>query len=974
MFNLTPIERSIRDAASSTGLVGSVSERFGLMPTMAPSAALPASLAFVDDLVAELPTLFRRGRVCKRLIELPVVGEADIAKLEREEMLRLSMAFGFMTYSFRYAWEHGRERLIHGGEQWSAAPVTCPDDQFAPTAGTISRIRPNVLVPWRQLAKAMGRDQYCFEADFFTRNFRLSNGTYQAPEQVGQDGCELLFRMFANETERTFFLGVQEITAKFNCIPALVAMQRAMASGDHDGVVVAVDTITALWQNVVEDVFMRFDTRIDPAEWAATVGTWTASPFAERDGFSGMFFPAFHMLDVLLGRVRYRSLMGRLITHTRGELLPAWQKLFVAIGEADLRSYCDAHGQTHPHLLGALIRLQDAYQHFFLVHRRKVFAFEYQGIVTGRNSTNAGIAVDIKDRTVESVFSLATWNQIDDLLLESGIERPLERMAPAEKCPFSGAAKLAEDAPKSFPPPVAMRCPFSGATKPPPAPEPKVGAPLPDWRPLASDDGIHGIVLDALPVTPQVGDRVALWLDAEGTHRVEGDFLGPLASPYQVRTKAPITELHRIEVLRGLFARKPGTGARAEHTREAPVLVLAQGRHAALATTLAPHARRELFIVVEGDEAERDVLAARGVPLHTIAITPRLGAISAEDVSAACAQAPATLQSLRDDVLIYISGDPDFVKRANAWIEAAFVQPLQSVTEYLAELRLSKRYRPIVQAGAPAFDGTTIMYPWDVLGARRYPLRVVLGGRVLDLTQFQALHYGGTPILRMVAGTDITAEFSRAHPDGQVNMPEVHTVASFHVPAGLEKVTQLAFIIARSANVLGLLDSMLGPYRNSPRPRTQRLCRVLEALDIETLWSRALAKACGTDIHPGVQQALRANHARSLAVLESTLHQREMKDLTGTFALEYTNLYENVLQNLVRGLRDSLTSTGKIDKEALRLCFDRHIQILLDRNATTKVEREAPSERLLPSAPESTRELHSERLIQAAPESSRSIN
>jgi len=795
----------------------------------------------------------------------------------------------------------------------------------------------------------MGRETPCFEGDFFTRNFRVVEGAYRGGESVGQYSCELLFRMFANDTERVFFLGVQEVTARFNCIPALIRMQRAMAQGDHDGVVTAVDDITALWHEVVEDVFMRFDTRIDPADWAATVGTWTASPFPGRDGFSGMFFPAFHMLDVLLGRVRYDSVMGKLIAHTRGELLPGWRDLFVAIGEADLRTYCDAHGRAHPELMRALFRLQDAYQHFFLVHRRKVFAFEYQGIVTGRNSTNAGIAVDIKDRTVESVFSLATWNEIDDLLLASGTERPLERLTRGGKCPFSGGA-LADDAPKRFPEPVATRCPFaSAATKAAATTEPEIPE-LPSWRPLpaSADFDVHGIELESLPVPPRVGDRVALWLDPNGARRLEGDFMGPLAPPYAVRTPEPVREIHRVELLRGLFARRPGEGARARQTSDAPVLVLAQGRHSVLATTLAPHVRRELFVVVEGDPAEREIVASRGVPREAVAVAHSLQDLSLEQASIACGHPASALRELRDKVLVYVSGSPEFVKRANSWLQAGLLEPHEPIAEFLSDLRLSKRYRPLVQAGPVAADERAVMYPWDVVGARRYPLRVVLDGRVLDLTEFQALHYGGTPILRMLAGTDVTAEFSRAHPNGQIRMPRVYDVASFQIPEGLEHITKLAFIIARSANVLSLLDEMLMPYRNSPRNRTQRLCRVLEALDIETLWSNAFARACGADIQPGVQAALRANHATALAVLESTLRGREMTDLSATFAADYMGLYENVLQNLVRGLRESVPAPGKpVDMATLGLCFYRHVQLLLERNATTKVTLDLPSERVL---------------------------
>jgi hypothetical protein len=169
-------------------------------------------------------------------------------------------------------------------------------------------------------------------------------------------------------------------------------------------------------------------------------------------------------------------------------------------------------------------------------------------------------------------------------------------------------------------------------------------------------------------------------------------------------------------------------------------------------------------------------------------------------------------------------------------------------------------------------------------------------------------------------------------------MPDVHAVATFVVPKGMEKITRLAFIIARSANVLSLIDDQLVPYRDDVRSRTQRLCRALEALDVETLWSSALASACGMVIQPTVQQALRSSHARSLAALESSLRATTMPDLSSSFAVQYTGLYEDVLQNLVRGLRESVTSSNKpMDRVTLRRCYQRHVQILLEHSTVARV-------------------------------------
>jgi hypothetical protein len=262
----------------------------------------------------------------------------------------------------------------------------------------------------------------------------------------------------------------------------------------------------------------------------------------------------------------------------------------------------------------------------------------------------------------------------------------------------------------------------------------------------------------------------------------------------------------------------------------------------------------------------------------------------------------------------------------------ALLEPGESLTEYLSDLRLTKRYRPLVQPGPSASsDEARSLYPWDVITARRDPLRVVLGDRVLDLTEFQAAHYGGTPIMRMLAGTDLSAEFSRAHPNNQVRMPEVYDIAPFEIPAGLENLTRIAFNIARAANVVDLLDPFTDIYHDSARLRSQRACKVLQALDTEILWSNAMARACGSRIAPSVQKALRQQHVRAVEGMELRLGTGASRapDPTDPIIAQYQSIYQSVLENLAEGMRKSVSIwSDEADVSVLRQCFDQHVELL----------------------------------------------
>lgn len=822
---------------SDNFLQGNVSISHGLMPHYQPLQRLPPHLRFIDQLLEELPTLYRDARVCEAIMALPVIVDEDIAQLSSLERIRFNVAFGFLAYSFRYAWEDSQESRRFKAlppVQLAITPVEQRDFSSFELGDTCMRfIAHNVIGPWQANWRLMGRSRPYFESSLFTENFSCPGGTYADPSQITADNSRPLYRFFNTETERNFLLGVQEVTGKFNCIPALIGLQSAMSQRNHSAVVECLEQLVEMWRVITEDVFMRFDTRIDPVEWGSTLGKWTASPFYKQEGFSGMFFPAFHILDLLLKRTSYQSFLGDLIIKTREIMPPNWQRLFQSVGEHNVQDYVDQHGGEHRALGLMLEQMQQVYQLFFKLHRRKVFSYEYQAILTGRSSTNGGISVDVKTNDTASIYELATWNRIDRILQRSSDERPSAKDGSSSRCPFSGRSNGSESA-REFPrlqPLASMSgCPHHRSKHDDSA----GGLAWSHWD--SGLPGVHGVQLFQETPLARAGDRVLL-ISAEGTEAVEAALVGNLTGNcLTIRTRGPVEALMGIKIIPGTFSRAPEQGIGADHYRESPVLVIAQDGHSAIATVLASQGY-DCSLILEGGTVDLPLCEAYGVSRSAIWTCESLAKLSHSQ-----SVPEGTLNKFRR-ALFYIAGSGEFIERANRFLAENFSSPGQSYGQWLSQLRLEKRNRAMVMPCRATQLQQENYYPWDLLTYTGGNKRVALQGKLLDISDFQFMHFGGDNILKLLAGVDISEEFGRAHPAHDVNMPQVLAIGDYEVPEQLRPAVDYAYRLVRAANVLQLNQSLLNQYRQSPHVYAQRVIASLRSIEVRQLWDGSLFKA-----------------------------------------------------------------------------------------------------------------------------------
>ncbi|MDB4796841.1 cytochrome b5 domain-containing protein, partial [bacterium] len=906
----TPIEEVLTIAQQHANrFAGNLSEEYGLMPQEETASKLTPELRFIDRLVDDLPRLYRRGQVCRAIMELPIAHASAIERLSDSQKIRLSICYGLLSYSFRFAWEDALEgkRLQHLPPVQPAFTETQNRDfhSFDLDNTCVKYIARNVILPWKHLWEHMGLRRPYFESALFTQNFRLTSERYDSPEVVSQFNAELLFKFFATDTERFFFLGVQEVTGKFNCVPVLISLQRAMITHNDQSVVQCCEQLTTLWRGITEDVFMRFDTRIDPIEWGSSVGKWTASPFYKQEGFSGMFFPAFHILDLLIGRVNYDSFLGDLILKTREILPPNWQRFFQSVAELNLKDYVAKHAHRDSRLASSLVKIQDLYQLFFQVHRRKIFSFEYQAILTGRNSTNAGISVEVKTHQDETVYDLATWNNIDDILLESGNERPLENLGNKSKCPFS-SANLATEASKSYPPTVATQCPFSGdipsETKEEPQDTSLIQA---SWIPLHQEEaGFHGILIRDFPLTVSPGDR-CLIVDQDG-ERHEGEFVGRLdTNEHTIRTLKPIQKMDGIKLLPGIFQRPAGEGPNAQNTASMKTLVICQGDRSMISTTLAAHSTSSMSVLLVGSEVDTQRLRNHGCDQ-----TPITQLTTLQDIKLP----RETLEQWARNHIYTLSGDTAFVRQSLKWIVENLKPANQSDAKWLSNLREKKSLRIVsYRSATPANRSNQTFYPWDLLTARSTPRYVALRNRVIDITTFQHIHLGGANILRLLSGVDITDEFGRAHPGQQVSLPDALEIGSYTVPTPLRIMTNYASKLVRSANVIELQLEKLAIYETVPSVYRQRALSTLSAIDISILWKPE-----------GFQKPLNETEVRSLVQRMHTRLEPLNSNDSAPPALQVKQLLKELLsclemtiKNLCQCLASQHKSTSKSEHRIL---------------------------------------------------------
>lgn len=409
------------DAAGHENL-GSLSTTHGFMPRTPPSTALPREYAAWDEVVAELPALYRTLRLRSAIDRLPLL-PADADHLPDHALQRAVQVLGMLSHAYHYV-------------------ETSPPDAPAPA----------LAKPWEEVRRRLNRPEapVISYIDLIVNNWRILNP--DDPDPLRVPNLRLLVPTVDNQEERVFYLTQTEILAHASpIVSAVVAAQEATLLHDREALESALVTIIGCLHRITRESLLTIDpnphgaTYVDPAVWAKTVAPF-AVPFDRGvQGPSGTSSPIFNTMDVFLGRSGFQTFLGKEIHALRSTYPIHWRQFLEALGTVSVGDFVTACGD--PRIRGLWKEVSDAYagkNGFLGRHRMKVYGYLEIAFKVGRSVTIGGFSGVFKDRT---------WDQVDSELEKSRTERTADlpqptfsaRVANVELRDQSGIVKVVLD-------------------------------------------------------------------------------------------------------------------------------------------------------------------------------------------------------------------------------------------------------------------------------------------------------------------------------------------------------------------------------------------------------------------------------------------------------------------------------------------------------------------------------------------------
>ncbi|MDI9818111.1 MULTISPECIES: cytochrome b5 domain-containing protein [unclassified Legionella] len=729
-LSLTPTELVLQNYRDDIfGFHGHMSYDYEFFPSQPLPQHLPSPWDSWENAITKIPHWYRSGTVCQNLAALPVL-PAD--NLQDEYLTRANIILGSFALGFKFCWEQMNESNQQRNQQIKA--------QIEQGNNILAPIEDSVVKPWRKIWQKMGRHRSCVESDMFVSNFVYKGEQTYRPELINSKNTHLLIPFFLTRTEHRFWFSVIELCARFPGISATVNLQQAMQLQKHSEVEQILNNLAELWFSIVEEILTTADIGVSAIDWGNTTARWTAALFPGEEGFSGMFSPAWHIMDQLVSRRDYDSYLGKIMQKTRLMLPKGWQEYIDAVGQSNLQTYIDKYSSQHSGLKTAYNLLLESYQYFFRSHRRKVFAFEYQSMLSGRSETNGGIKADSEE---------PGWDLVNLHLKDSARERP---------------AKLA-----------AHNKTYSHSWINP-----------------------YLVKLDMSKTGWHAGDRVDLELrqhDGETKSIVANVCVNASSDEYLLLWSDQFENIEtilKISKISGEFIRQP--------TKPEPVFIIADMSCAGMAMDccLQQHALNAKVIIESNSEVE-EYLAPLNVETTNLTFVNDIEAYIAQATYEIKTRLDSQSHFYFFGAVNFIRRANTAFRVCIKQITSCVNETYRQLREE-KRLHLAAIYQPMVPTGENsllhAWDVAESTDP-------NHCMRVILHNQVLNITEFLPIHIGGENILEMMAGTDITREFEIAHTNGVkvLGIPNVFVEGKYVLPKkDLEPLTKYIFQLVRYVN------------------------------------------------------------------------------------------------------------------------------------------------------------------------------
>ncbi len=371
--------------------LGFLSETHGFMPSRPPLLKLPSAYQAWDDVVTNLPELYRTLKLREALEQLPTLS-TDQASLPDEYLLRASMIISIFGHAYVRVQPD--------------PPNTIPD---------------SIMQPWREITKRLNRHGPVLSyIDLIIYNWKLVDPAAQDPVIV--ENMLLMVPTVDNIVERIFYLGQVEILSRLTpIIGAAVRAQEAVYRDDPEALKQELVIITEALQRATYNSLQKIDLNphnqayhLDTVVWAKTVGPLAVSLEAGVPGPSGIASPIFHLLDEFLGRQTYTTRLGEEMTHIREWYPPNWQNFLKAVGQISVAQYVEkSRSKT---LKGIFQDTRQAYiaeTGFLGRHRLKAYGFLETAFKVGRSVTIGSFSGKFKDRAWDEVHTQLNSSQLE---------------------------------------------------------------------------------------------------------------------------------------------------------------------------------------------------------------------------------------------------------------------------------------------------------------------------------------------------------------------------------------------------------------------------------------------------------------------------------------------------------------------------------------------------------------------------------
>src|SRR5258706_15470500 len=371
--------------------LGFLSETHGFMPSQPPLLKMPAAYQAWDDMLENIPDLYRTLGLREALEQMPIL-RADTNPLPDKYLLRASMIISILGHAY-----------------------------FRIQPDPPSKLPDSIMQPWREITQRLGRPGPVLSyIDLIIYNWKLVNPALQDPITI--ENMLLMVPTVDNIVERIFYLEQVEILSRLTpVIGAAVRAQEAAYREDPEALKQELVLITEVLNRTTYSALQKIDLNphnksyhLDTVVWAKTVGPLAVSLEEGVPGPSGIASPIFHLLDEFLGRQTYTTRLGQEMTHIREWYPSNWQNFLKAIGQISVADYVEnSRSRT---LKGIFQETRQAYvaeTGFLGRHRLKAYGFLETAFKVGRTVTIGSFSGKFKDRAWDEVHSQLNISQLE---------------------------------------------------------------------------------------------------------------------------------------------------------------------------------------------------------------------------------------------------------------------------------------------------------------------------------------------------------------------------------------------------------------------------------------------------------------------------------------------------------------------------------------------------------------------------------